>query len=68
MNTLAAIQLFERGALLEAIGTYIANKPPASWNDLDKAHFEMNLSELARKFHRFEVLSFERQQQSEQTG
>ena len=50
---------------LEAIGTYIANKPPASWNDSDKAHFEMNLSELARKFHRFEVLSFERQQQSE---
>ena len=50
---------------LEAIGTYIANKPPASWNDLDKAHFEMNLSELARKFHRFEVLSFERQQQPE---
>ena len=25
----------------------------------------MNLSELARKFHRFEVLSFERQQQPE---
>ena len=50
---------------LEAIGTYIANKPPASWNDSDKAHFEMNLSELARKFHRFEVLSFERQQQPE---
>ena len=50
---------------VEAIGTYIANKPPASWSDLDKAHFEMNLSELARKFHRFEVLSFERQQQPE---
>ena len=50
---------------LEAIGTYIANKPPAAWTDLDKAHFEMNLSELARKFHRFEVLSFERQQQPE---
>ena len=50
---------------VEAIGTYIANKPPASWNDSDKAHFEMNLSELARKFHRFEVLSFERQQQPE---
>ena len=50
---------------LEAIGTYIANKPPASWNDSDKAHFEMNLSELARKFHHFEAVSFERQQQSE---
>ena len=50
---------------VEAIGTYIANKPPASWNDSDKAHFEMNLSELARKFHHFEALSFERQKQSE---
>ena len=53
---------------LEAIGTYIANKPPASWNDLDKAHFEMNLSELARKFRRFERVSFERQQQSEKSA
>ena len=52
---------------VEAIGTYIANKPPASWNDSDKVHFEMNLSELARKFHRFEALSFERQEQSEKS-
>ena len=52
---------------VEAIGTYIANKPPASWNDSDKAHFEMNLSELARKFHHFEALSFERQNQSEES-
>ena len=52
---------------VEAIGTYIANKPPASWNDSDKVHFEMNLSELARKFHHFEAVSFERQRQSEKT-
>ena len=51
---------------VEAIGTYIANKPPASWNDSDKAHFEMNLSEFARKFHHFEAVSFEQQKQSEQ--
>ena len=50
---------------VEAIGTYIANKPPASWNDSDKAHFEMDLSELARKFHHFEAVSFEKQRQSE---
>ena len=50
---------------VEAIGTYIANKPPASWNDSDKVHFEMNLSELARKFHHFRAVSFERQKQSE---
>lgn len=48
---------------VEAIGTYIANKPPASWNDLDKAHFEINLSELERRFHHFEAVSFERQEQ-----
>ena len=53
---------------LEAIGTYIANKPPTAWNDSDKALFEMSLSELARKFHRFEVVSFERQRQSEKSG
>ncbi len=52
---------------VEAIGTYIANKPPASWNDSDKVHFEMNLSELARKFHHFEAVSFEKQRQSEKT-
>ncbi|RKU07521.1 hypothetical protein C6502_17240 [Candidatus Poribacteria bacterium] len=50
---------------VEAIGTYIAGKPPASWNDSDKAHFKMNLSELARKFHHFDALSFERQEQSD---
>ena len=53
---------------VEAIGTYIANKPPASWNDSDKVHFEMNLSELARKFHHFRAVSFERQKQSNDTA
>ncbi len=53
---------------LEAIGTYIVTKPPASWNDLDKAQFEMNLSELARKFHHFEAVSFERQEQSDDSA
>ncbi len=50
---------------LEAIGTYIVQKPPASWNDEDKTHFQINLSELARKFHHFEAVSFERQKQSD---
>lgn len=50
---------------VEAIGTYIVTKPPASWNDSDKVQFEMNLSELARKFHHFEALSFDRQEQSD---
>ena len=50
---------------LEAIGTYIGQKPPASWNDADKTHFQMDLSELARKFHHFEAVSFERHNQSD---
>ncbi len=50
---------------LEAIGTYIVQKPPASWNDSDTTQFEMNFSELARKFHHFEVVSFERHMQSD---
>ena len=50
---------------VEAIGTYIVTKPPASWNDSDKAQFEMDLSEFARKFHHFEAVSFERQLQSD---
>ena len=50
---------------LEAIGTYIVQKPPASWNDSDKTQFEMNLSELARKFHHFEAVSFEQHKQSD---
>ena len=53
---------------VEAIGTFIANKPPASWTDLDKAYFELNLSELARKFHHFEALSFEQQEQSDDSA
>ena len=53
---------------VEAIGTYIVTKPPASWNDSDKAQFEMNLSGLARKFHHFDALSFERQEQSDDSA
>ena len=51
---------------LEAIGTYIVQKPPASWNATDKTQFEMNLSELARKFHHFEAVSFERHKPSDE--
>ena len=45
---------------LEAIATYLAKKPPASWTDLDKAQFESNLSQLARKFRHFEAVSYEK--------
>ena len=45
---------------LEAIATYLAKKPPASWIDTDKAQFEINLSQLARKFRHFEAVSYEK--------
>ena len=45
---------------IEAIATYLVKKPPASWVDLDKAQFESNLSQLARKFRHFEAVSYEK--------
>ena len=50
---------------LEAIATYLAKKPPAAWIDTDTAKFEMNLSQLARKFRHFEAVSFEKLKRSE---
>ena len=50
---------------LEAIGTYIAQKPPSAWNDTDKTQFQMNLAELGKKFHHFEAVSFDRRKQSD---
>ena len=44
---------------LEALATFLAKKPPASWIDTDTAQFEINLSQLARKFKHFEAVSFE---------
>ena len=52
---------------LEAIATFLADKPPSSWNDTDKAQFEVNLSELARKFHHFEAVSYENRPHAEQS-
>ena len=43
---------------LEAIATFVVNKPPASWMVADKAQFEINLSQLARKFRHFEAVSY----------
>ena len=50
---------------LEAIATYLAKKPPASWLDVDKAQFESNLSQLARKFRHFEAVSYEKLKHTE---
>ena len=53
---------------LEAIATFVVNKPPASWMDADKRQFEINLSQLARKFRHFEVLSYEKRKHTELSG
>ena len=50
---------------LEAIATYLAKKPPASWVDLDKAQFEVKLSQIARKFRHFEAVSYEKLEHAE---
>ena len=50
---------------IEAITTYLAKKPPTSWVDLDKAQFESNLSQLARKFRHFEAVSYEKREHTE---
>ncbi|MDE0011889.1 MAG: hypothetical protein OXU36_12115 [Candidatus Poribacteria bacterium] len=50
---------------LEAIATFVVNKPPASWTDRDKGQFEINLSQLTRKFQHFKVLAYEKRKHSE---
>ena len=55
-------------AWLNAIGTCLAEKPPTSWNDTDKVQFEINLSEIARKFHHFCALSLECHEQSAESS
>lgn len=50
---------------IEAIATYLAKKPPTSWNDIDKAQLESNLSQIARKFRHFEAVSYEKREHTE---
>ncbi len=50
---------------IEAIGTFLTKKPPSSWIDTDKAQFEINLSQLVRKFRHFEAVSYEKLQHNE---
>jgi len=44
---------------IEAIATFLATKPPASWYDADMARFEVSLAEVTRSFLHIELLSFE---------
>ena len=47
-----------RGWLI-AIASVLAQKPPDKWLDTDKTKFQINLSQLARKFQYFEVAAYE---------
>ena len=53
---------------LEAIATYLAKKPPSAWVDADKAQFEINLAQLARKFRHFEAVSYEKLEHAESSA
>lgn len=44
---------------VESIATVLVSKPPKSWNDKDRAVFEVNLRELARKYNQLEALALE---------
>ncbi len=46
---------------LESMGSLLGGKPPAAWDDGDRARFEVNLAASARTFHHFKVLAYEMQ-------
>jgi hypothetical protein len=44
---------------IEAIGTLVVGKPPRSWNDTDRAKYEVQLTDVVRNFRHVEALVFE---------
>jgi len=44
---------------IEAIATLLADRPPKTWSDADRARYQVKLSELARTFRHIEALSGE---------
>jgi len=49
----------ETVAWIEAIGALLAGKPPKSWNDADRARYEVSVAELSRSLKHIEALAFE---------
>jgi hypothetical protein len=47
---------------IESLGSYVASRPPTTWNDNDLARFEAELSVLARRLKGLEDIAFERGQ------
>jgi hypothetical protein len=46
-------------AWMEALATFLVSKPPRSWNDVDRARYEVTLAEQMRSFRHIEALVFE---------
>lgn len=46
-------------AWIAAIGALLAGKPPKTWNDADRARYEVSVSELSRSLRHIEALVFE---------
>lgn len=44
---------------LESLATLLAGKPPAHWDDHDRARFEVQLAAAARNFEHYRVLALE---------
>lgn len=44
---------------IEAIGTLLVGKPPRSWNDSDRARYEVVLADLSRNFRHIFKIAFE---------
>jgi hypothetical protein len=49
---------------IEAIATLIVGRPPKGWNDLDRAKYEVMLTDLVRTFRHVEALVFETARQT----
>jgi hypothetical protein len=47
---------------VESLASLLANKPTRSWNDEDRAKFEVNLALTARTFQHFHALAFDAEQ------
>ena len=55
-------------ASIEAVAAVLAGKPPKTWNDVDRARYEVALAEVARAFRHLEALVFEEIRRADVTG
>ena len=55
-------------AWIEAIGTMLVGKAPATWLDTDRARYSVRLADLVRSFRHIEALVFAMSQQAQDGG